>query len=170
MTTKGGGLIYKMKSIYSTSTWDFPLWEWQCVTGEEALLIFLHHIRHRYSICSAADTIFGGSSPSTFVLFWIISTNNFYHKISGDSMSQWTDDIDDFCHAIHNKFLMVLYGDPGWHSDWFRVYIPYETFQIFGWLDDTDIAHNATTAGHCSCNDNINQREELREIQVAFYK
>jgi hypothetical protein len=122
-----------------------------------------------------ADTIFGGDPRKfTFYIRAILDHiyNNFYHKISGDSMSQWTDDIDDFCHAIHNKLLDGIVRET--HPDGtvidFEVYIPYETFRIFGWLDDTDMHTTRPRAGRISCNDNINQREELREIQVAFYK
>lgn len=154
-------------------------------TGEEAMLIYLYHIRTGTAYTRMANTVFGGDPRK---ITWYIREildhlhDTFYHKISGDSMSQWLPLIDDFCEAIHNKLLDGIVRETrsdGTEID-FEVYIPFETFRIFGWLDDTDMQTTRPRAGRVAASNQDNnapqnnheptEREELHDTQVAFYK
>ena len=142
-------------------------------TGEEAMLVFLYHIRSGTPNTQIARETFGGD-PRMFT-HYIRSIvdhlySNFYHKISGDSMSMWVPFIDEFREAIWDKLLDgIVHERHDGESNLWEVWLPFETFRIFGWLDDTDMATNRPRAGQTTQNDN-EQRIELRDTQQAFYK
>ena len=70
---------------------------------------------------------------------------SFYHKISGDSMRYWIPYVPDFRHAIWNKVtngvtIELSNNEESKDGRGGRVYhvdMPYESFRIFGFLDDT---------------------------------
>lgn len=121
-----------------------------CVfTGEEALIMYLHQLRHGYSYTTMARDTFGGDPrritymvrASVYHLY-----NNFYHKISGKSMSMWTRWIDIFRYVI---WLRLVSGgvievmeevEDGWtfvnHIQVAALLIPFALFRPFGFLDD----------------------------------
>ena len=113
-------------------------------SGEEAMLIFLYHIRTGTPNTHIARETFGGD-PRMFTHYIRVMVDhlysNFYHKISGDSMSIWLPYIDEFREAIWDKLLdgIVRERNNGESNLW-EVWLPFETFRIFGWLDDTDMA------------------------------
>jgi hypothetical protein len=96
---------------------------------------------------------------------------HFYHKLSGDSMRQWIPYINQFRCAIWDKLINGLVNDStengNTNDDW-EVWVPFETFQIFGWLDDTDMATNRPRPARLTGNDQ--HQTELRDTQQAFYK
>ena len=55
----------------------------------------------------------------------------------------------------------------GTEVDW-EVWVPLESFQIFGWLDDTDLLTDRPRPGLVV--NNGNEFTELRDTQQAFYK
>jgi hypothetical protein len=165
-----------MKSIYSTSTWDFPSVFFRrvamCSLVKKHYSFFYTTFAPVQHIFCMADTIFGGILEEVHLLhscyFWIISTGNFYHKISG---IPWVNGLMismTFVTQSIINYLMVLYGAIQMAQWLISIYILWNISDaLVGWM--TQYAHNATAAGRI-LNDNINQREELREIQVAFYK
>lgn len=140
-------------------------------TGEEAMLIYFHYIRTATPFTRAANHIFGGD-PRRFTLYIRAMVNhlylNFYHKISGDSMVQWLPYINQFRRAIHDKLMAGLIeerrGD-GSTINW-EIYYPFETFRIFGWIDDTDLQ---TTRPREARVTRVRDRDEIRDTQRAFY-
>ena len=140
-------------------------------TGEEAMLIFLFHIRHATPFTQMAEHTFGGD-PRLFthyiraILRHLYS--NFYHKISGDSLRMWVQQIDQFRDAIWNKIQQGVVNERdrrGGEVDW-EILLPAESFRIFGWLDDTDMATNRPRPSRQTNGFDI----ELSDTQQAFYK
>ena len=142
-------------------------------TGEEAMLIFLFYIRKAITYTEMSRTTFGGD-PRMFTYFIRSMVNhlhdNFYHKISGDSMNLWVDNVDDFRRAIWEKMQAGVVHERDRHGrevDW-EVWIPLENFRIFGWLDDTDLLTTRPRPGRRI--ENQTDIMELRDTQQAFYK
>lgn len=85
--------------------------------------------------------IFGGD-PRRFTYLIRLMTdhiyNNFYHKISGDSMWQWIPYIQDFRYAIwyHIQHLVTT-EETNAVCRYVSLNIPFNTFCIFDFLDDT---------------------------------
>ena len=141
--------------------------------GEEAMLVFLYYIRTGIPFTRMADTVFGGD-PRLFTNFVREIADhlylNFYHKMSGDSMRQWVPFIDDFRAGIWDKMLNGLVSETrrgGPTIDW-EVYVPFNQFRIFGFLDDTDLKTDRPRPGRSI--ENNSDLAELRDTQVAFYK
>jgi hypothetical protein len=112
--------------------------------GEEAMLVYLHFIRTGTPFTRMSQFTFGGD-PRMFTLYVRAITDhlysNFYHKMNGDSMRQWAPLVPDFCRAIHNKLMDGIVHKRtanGSQTD-YEVWLPLETFRVFGWLDDTDM-------------------------------
>ena len=89
-----------------------------------------------------------GGNPCRFIYSIRLITNHiyttFYHKISGDSMRMWISHINTFRHAIWNKLttgvLVEYLPNQNYCDDDDRVFhitIPFESFCIFGFIDDT---------------------------------
>ena len=142
-------------------------------TGEESMLVFLNHLRTGTSFTLMAAHIFGGD-PRVFTHYVRAIVNHlyslFYHKITGDSMSLWIDEIDEFREATWDKMLsgMVNERDRHGNEDNWEVHVPFDTFRIFGWLDDTDMETNRPRAGRTVTN--AGNVTDLRDTQQAFYK
>ena len=139
-------------------------------TGEEAMLVSLHYIRTATPFTRMSTNTFGGDPRKfTFYVREFVDHlyNNFYHKISGDSMRQWLPFIRDFRAAIWNKLqdgVVNARRADGTEID-YEVYIPFNNFRLFGWLDDTDMI---TTRPRPAVVNN-QETEELRDVQRAFY-
>ena len=85
-------------------------------------------------------------------------------------MRQWVPFIHDFRTAIWDKLMDGVVNETradGTEID-YEVYLPLETFRIFGWLDDTDMQTDRPRPGRTIENDN--EIVELRDTQQAFYK
>ena len=142
-------------------------------SGEEAMLIFLCYIRTATPFTRLAQTTFGGDPRKYTYHVRSISDHlysHFYHKISGDSMQQWVPFVADFRRAIWDKLLSGLVNEQ--HADGseidYEVYIPFNTFRIFGWLDDTDMQTNRPRPARTM--DGDNEVIDLHDTQQAFYK
>jgi hypothetical protein len=141
-------------------------------TGEQCMIRYLYHIRKGATKLQMARQ-FGGD-PRTFTYVMRLMTNhlytNFYHKISGNSMRMWRDHIRDFRFAIWDRLRSgatlqesVLEPDIGNQQHIF-LDIPFESFRIFGFLDDTGIRTNAP---------GIEARRThgfFQDIQRSFYR
>jgi hypothetical protein len=94
----------------------------------------------------------------------------FHHKISGDSKRQWRASIDDFRTAIWDQLLLGLINER--RSDGtevnYEVYLPLETFRVFGWLDDTDLGTDRPRAARTGTEED--EAGQLHDTQQAFYK
>ena len=138
-------------------------------TGEEALLISLYHLRNGQPFTQLSEEKFGGDPRLyTYYVREFVNHvyNKFYHKLSGDSMRQWLPWIDSFREAIWNILLDGVVNvrlSDGTNID-YQVYIPFEGFRVFGWLDDTDLPTTRPRAGIITTDD-----QELRDVQRAFY-
>ena len=137
-------------------------------TGEEAMLVYFHYIRTGTPFTRMAS-IFGGD-PRRYTYYTRAITkhiyNHFYHKISGDSMQQWLPFIGDFRQAIHDKLMdgIIHERQPDSPPTNWEVYIPYQTFRVFGWLDDTELQTNRPRAARP-----MNNQEEMIDTQQSFY-
>jgi hypothetical protein len=139
--------------------------------GEEAMLVFLYHIRTATpNTHMASRDIFGGD-PRLFTHYIRAITDHlysqFYHKISGDSMRMWTPFVHDFRAAIWDKLQDGIINERdrnGREVNW-EILLPAETFRIFGWLDDTDMRTNRPRAATT-----VDTVTDVRDTQQAFYK
>lgn len=140
-------------------------------TGEEAMLVFLNHLRTGTSFTFMAGHIFGGD-PRVFtqcVRAIVSQLHSFFcHKITGDSMSLWLDDLEEFREAMWDKMLsgMVNERDRNGNEDNWEVCVPLETFHTFGWLDDTDMQSNRQRAGAATNAGNV---ADLRDTHPASF-
>jgi hypothetical protein len=142
-------------------------------TGEEAMLVYLHYIRTGTPFTRMSQSTFGGD-PRTFTMYVRAITDhlysNFYHKMSGDSMRQWAPLVPEFRRAIHDKLLDGIVHErhvDGSEID-FEVWLPYESFRVFGWLDDTDM--RTTRPRPARVTQANNEAMMLLDTQQAFYK
>jgi hypothetical protein len=141
--------------------------------GEEAMLIYLHYIRTGTPFTRMSQFTFGGD-PRKFTLYVRAITDhlycNFYHKMSGDSMRQWAPLVPEFRRAIHNKLLDGIVHErlvDGSATD-YEVWLPLETFRVFGWLDDTDMS--TTRPRPARVTQPNSEAIQLLDTQQAFYK
>ena len=141
-------------------------------TGEEAMIVFLHTIRTATAYIRMTPVFGGDPRKYTFYIRAIIKHmyHHFYHKITGDSMRQWLPQIDDFRQAIWDRLLDGIVEEEradGTIID-YELYIPYDTFRVFGWLDDTDMATSRPRPGHPVVNEE--GRAVSTDTQRAYYK
>ena len=109
--------------------------------GEEVLLHYLHWNRNGWTKLQMSTNKFGGD-PRRFTYSIRIMTdhlyNNFYHKISGDSMRMWIPNVNSFRHAIWQRLQNAVTIES--NNDVQRyVYlnIPLDSIRIFGFMGDT---------------------------------
>ena len=138
-------------------------------SGEEAMLVFLYHIRTGTPNTHMGRDVFGGD-PRLFTHYIRAITDhlytNFYHKISGDSMRMWIDQVDEFRWAIWDKLQDGIVNErdrDGRQVNW-EILLPEDTFRIFGWLDDTGMQTTRPRPAR------VGETNELRDTQQAFYK
>ena len=80
-------------------------------SGEEAMLVFLCHIRTATPNTQMARDTFGGDARVFTHCIWAIAHHlctTFYHKIIGDSMRMWVPIIDQFRNAMWDKLANTL--------------------------------------------------------------
>lgn len=150
-----------------------------CVfTGEAALLVYLHQLRHGHSYTTMAgeDTFGGDPRRMTYMVRAAVHHiyNNFYHKISGRSMSMWTPWINIFRYAIWLKLVdgavleVARETADGWanvhHVNVVSVWIAFELFRVFGFVDDYGVA--TARPGDSPAR----QFGFIDDIQRAFYR
>ena len=113
--------------------------------GEESFLHYLTYNRLGLTKLQLSLYHFGGD-PRRFTYSIRAMTNHlyhtFYHKVSGDSMRQWLPHIDSFRRAIWQKIMSggtveTSYADNVVNQTLIQFSIPFESFRIFGFLDDT---------------------------------
>jgi hypothetical protein len=126
--------------------------------GEEAFLHYMVFNRMGETKLKMSRNYFGGD-PRRFTYSIRLMTDHiydtFYHKISGDSMRYWIPSIPDFRLAIWNKVtngVTVELANNGENDDGcgdrvYHVDMPYESFRIFGFLDDTGFRTTAPGIG-----------------------
>ena len=125
-------------------------------TGEECLLHYLVFNRIGETKLRMSRNYFGGD-PRRFTYSIRIMTNHlydtFYHKITGDSMRMWLPQINSFRHAIWSKLNEGYSVEESYDIDTNEatpqrlifLTIPFASFRIFGFLDDTGF--RTTTPG-----------------------
>ena len=120
-------------------------------SGEEA---FLHYVTYnRLGITKLQLSLYHfGGDPRRFTNTIRAITNyiyvTFYHKISGDSMTQWLSSIDTFREAIWRKIVTggtieSSTNNSGDTDTLIHIDIPFNTFRIFGMVDDTGFRTSA---------------------------
>ena len=140
-------------------------------TGEEA---FLHYIAYdRLGITKLQlSTFYFGGDPRRLTysirVFGRYLYTTFYHKIAGDSMRMWIRRIHEFRYAIWNRVmdteileLTRNYNQSDLNA--LRLEVPFESFRVFGFIDDTSqytTAPGIEARRRYGCIDNI---------QRAFY-
>ena len=85
-------------------------------------------------------------------------------------MRQWLPYMDDFREAIWEQLQDGLVNErsrDGSEVNW-EIWVPFESFRIFGWLDDTDLKTTRPRPGRTI--DNPSESSDLRDTQQAFYK
>jgi hypothetical protein len=142
-------------------------------TGEECFMIYLYHEINGSPFTEMARFIFGGDPrrlSEANILFINHGHNTFFNKISGTSMEQWLPRDLDLCQQLIYDDLMsgaieeITFED-GQEVDreWILHRFDFETFQIFGFLDDfgMPIARPGDTARR--------RRGFSNDIQRAFF-
>ena len=147
-------------------------------TGEETLLICLTRISGPFDSWKSMDKAFGGYHGHWEELFgdfidYIYSI--FYHKITGDSMRQWTSpqQVEHFRRLIWSKtrtspcaierFLSGI-------SDSFDILdVAFEAWKVMGFIDDTAERVCRTGSGPDGDYEHAPRRELAEQIQAAFY-
>ena len=119
--------------------------------GTEALLHYLVYNRLGVTKLQMSLFYFGGD-PRRFsysiraIGKYLFTT--FYHKISGNSMQQWVNKIDDFRETIWRK---VSAGGTieidGVNETLVTLDMPFDSFRVFGFLDDTGFRTTAPGIG-----------------------
>ena len=111
--------------------------------GEESLLHYLYWNRKGGTKLEMSRNMFGGDSRRFTYSIRYISDHlykTFYHKVSGDSMRMWVPHIESFRRAIWHKLVTgATIEEDGRSGDRRQITldIPFETFRIFGFIDDT---------------------------------
>ena len=140
-------------------------------SGEEAFLHYMVYNRLGITKLQLSLYYFGGD-PRRFSysirVFGKFLFHTFYHKISGDSMRMWVNRITDFRRAIWNSVVNTIVVDSesrlnGNELRGFRLEVPFDSFRVFGFLDDTSIR---TTAPGIEARRRNGFRDD---IQRAFY-
>ena len=142
--------------------------------GEEAMLHYLYWNRCGGTRLQMSQNIFGGD-PRRFTYSIRLVTDHlyktFYHKISGDSLRMWMPHMDEFRYALWDRLRSgvtveeIAYED-GMRSDptsYVFLGIPFDSFRIFGFLDDTGF--RTSTPG-------LSTRRRMGftdDVQRAFY-
>ena len=115
-------------------------------TGEECFLVYLYHVIKGSHFTEMARFVFGGDPrrlSEANMLFVNHGYTTFYNKISGTSLEQWIPSELDFCRRLIYDDLMsgaieeVTFED-GQEVDreWILHRFSFDTFRIFGFLDD----------------------------------
>jgi hypothetical protein len=117
-------------------------------TGEEVLLVSLTRIDTGEAFYDFIPSKFGGGPAAKWskAFKWFIdhTFNTFYHKITGNSMLQWTGHVDFFRTVITNKVAEVPVSvrrivNGVETTLTYAVTCDIETFRIFGFIDDTGV-------------------------------
>ena len=142
--------------------------------GEEAFLHFMLYLRCGESKLRMSTSYFGGDPRRfTYSVRLIIDHlyHHFYHKISGDSMQMWVDQIKDFRNSIWKKLTQGYTIESTTDTQGtvhqtvtnVSLEIPPSSFRIFGFLDDTGFRTQAPAR-------TLRRRYGLtQDVQRAFY-
>ncbi len=119
-------------------------------TGEECFLTFLYHIMKGSPFTEMSRHVFGGDPRHFSYMFNVMNDHvytTFYHKVSGASLNMWLpQQVHHFRQIIYDR-LMDGYieeirtenGDEEVEAiNW--VDFDFDTFRIFGFLDDTALS------------------------------
>jgi hypothetical protein len=115
-------------------------------TGEECFMIYLYHVNKGSPFTEMARFIFRGDPCCLLeanILFINHGYNTFFNKISGTSLEQWLPRDLDMCRQLIDDDLMsgaieeVAFKDgQEVNREWILHRFDFETFRIFGFLDD----------------------------------
>ena len=109
------------------------------ISGEAAMLIFLHRLMHGDNF-ETMQLVFGGDGVRRYGGIIHVFTEHlfqkFYNKISGNSMAIYKDHIDSFRAAIWRKVVTTRIYDAVNNTVTY-LEILFEHFRICGFLDDT---------------------------------
>ena len=141
--------------------------------GEECFMIYLFHIMQGTAFTTMARDYFGGDPRRMSEMFETMVNHiyfTFYNKISGTSLDQWLPSHVDTCrHLIHralsNGAIYETTTENGEliNSRIIRHHFEFETFRIFGFIDDFAM-RTARPGG------NATRTHDLRQdIQRSFY-
>ena len=135
------------------------------ISGEAAMLIFLHRLMHGDNF-ETMQLIFGGDGVRRYGGIIHVFTEHlfqkFYNKISGNSMAIYKDHIDSFRAAIWRKIVTTRIYDAVNNTVTY-LEILFEHFRICGFLDDTR---------KCYCRVGTEPTrlwDVVHDIQRAFY-
>jgi hypothetical protein len=97
----------------------------------------------------------------------------FYHKISGNSMMLWVNQIDEMRKSIWEKMktapCQVERFFEGSTNEMDIIDIEFEVFRLFGFLDDTCTYMNRPGAGPADAREHAPRRIGAHDIQRAFF-
>ena len=140
------------------------------VTGEEAMLIYINRLMHGNRFrCMMA--VFGGDGVRRygFIIRSFVDHlyDNFYHKISGNSLAMYVEHVDTFRHAIWSALMdgiEIELDDESGNVRTRVLDIVFALFRIFGFIDDTGIP---------TCRPGVEPtmvQQWMHDIQRAYYR
>lgn len=141
--------------------------------GEEAFIIFLHHLMKGNPFTEMARHTFGGDPRHLSKMFDSMNNhlyNLFYNKISGTSLCQWIPSQIHMCRQLIYDALSdgaieeSIYENGNLiNREWILHHFDFSSFRPFGFLDDFCIPTSRP-------GDSANRTEQYeQDIQRAFY-
>lgn len=152
------------------------------VSGEEILLICLTRICTGKSYNDLVLDCFGGGITRHFeIMGWFIDYifETFYHKISGDSLSYWSNFTDDFRYILWRKFTDNPCNIDAWlyetdllnqAVDLYSVQVLLEDFWPWALIDCTDWRTGRPGAGPRGDYQGASRRSGSTLMQAAYYR
>ena len=120
-------------------------------TGSESFLYYMVYNRLGVTKLQMSLFYFGGDPRRFSYSIRCIGEyiyRKFYHQISGNSMKQWVSNIHDFRSCIWTKITGGVTIETTRNAESLvTLQIPFDTFRIFGFLDDTGFRTTATGIG-----------------------
>ena len=129
--------------------------------GEELLIVCLARIATGDPWTRLIPSHFGGDARRwSFAFRWFINHIfvHFYHKISGQSIAGWIDQIQEFKKAILDRLAkpahpIELDFDDELANPQYVVQCPIECWRVFGFIDDTNVRTCRPGSGPVGNND-----------------
>jgi len=125
---------------------------------EFALLISLKYFCNGEDYPKLQTTFGGDTTIYTRAINFVVNHlyAKYYHKICGDSLKLYMNDIDTFRKSIYEKSFEPLLDN-----------YPLEDHRIFGFIDTK--GHESTRPGGSGTAEHDEEREEQYQLQQAFY-
>lgn len=145
----------------------------QCFTGEETLIMTLTFIATGEAMYRMLPSKFGMYNPREFggAMKMLIRHlhDNFYHKITGDSLRMYVPWVDEYRFAIWSRLtseatVAETRADSGVQgNEYIFHWLPFRYFRPFGFLDDLGIGTPRPV-------DEFGEDGRTIDVQVAFYR